>query len=120
MSEKAERPESIRDRHDDDASLRQLVAPVQRHRRRSVRVAAAVNPDHDGQAFVAALAGVQMFRYRQSSLVAGGFSPGMETPFCMHAGANEVALRVPFHGATGCGSRQRSSPRGGAANGTPL
>src|SRR6185436_15180556 len=65
-------------------------------------------------------AGVQMFRYRQSSLVAGEVSPGMETPFCMHAGANEVALRTPFQGTTGRGARHRSSPTGGAANGTLL
>src|SRR4051794_669919 len=43
----------------------------------------------------------------------------METPFCMQAGANQTAFRVPFHGAGGCGSRQRSSPKGAAANGTP-
>ena len=73
-----------------------------------------------GRRSSAVLAGVQMFRYRQSSLVAGGFSPGIETPFCMHAGANEMAWRVPFQGTTGCGSRQRSSPTGGAANGTPI
>jgi hypothetical protein len=43
----------------------------------------------------------------------------METPVCMQAGANEVAFLIPFHGAAGCGSRQRNSPNGGAANGIP-
>ena len=38
----------------------------------------------------------------------------------MHAGANVSALRVPVHGATGIGERQRKSPIGGAANGRPL
>ena len=38
----------------------------------------------------------------------------------MHAGANASAFRVPVQGAAGIGGRQRRSPTGGAANGTPL
>src|SRR6185312_5046519 len=57
--------------------------------------------------------GVQMLRYRQSSLTAGGISPGMETPTCMHAGANVSALRVPVQGVACAGERQRKSPTGG-------
>lgn len=63
--------------------------------------------------------GAQIFRYRQSSLTAGGRSPGIDTPACMQAGANERASRIPGHGVAGCGSRQRRGPRGGAAKGIP-
>ena len=52
--------------------------------------------------------------------MAGGVSPGMETPVCMHAGANALALRTPAQARTGCGSRQRNAATGAAANGTPL
>src|SRR4051812_36201208 len=38
----------------------------------------------------------------------------------MQLAANASALRTPLHGAGGCGARQRRSPVGGAANGTPL
>jgi len=48
MSKKSERPESISDGNDDDAAFCQAVAPVQRHRCRSVNVTAAVNP-HDNR-----------------------------------------------------------------------
>jgi hypothetical protein len=61
-----------------------------------------------------------MFRYRQSSLIAGGTSPGIDTPFCMQAGAKLVAVLTPFQWSTCRGARQRRSPTGGAANGTPL
>ena len=50
----------------------------------------------------------------------GRLSPGMETPLCMQAGANLSALRTPGQGVTGCGSRQRSAPVGGAAKASPL
>src|ERR1700752_4041339 len=69
---------------------------------------------------VFAFAGVHMLRERESLLTAGGASPGMETPTCMHAGANASALRVPVHEAACTGGRQRKSPTGGAANGIPL
>src|ERR1039457_1124933 len=39
---------------------------------------------------------------------------------CTHCGANLSAGRRPSHFATGCGGRQRSSPTGGVAKGTPL
>src|SRR5579884_1656631 len=38
----------------------------------------------------------------------------------MHAGPNLSALRMPVQFLTGCGSRQRKSPTGGAAKGMPL
>src|SRR6185295_15089403 len=38
----------------------------------------------------------------------------------MHTLPNLLALRTPFHFATGCGACQRSAPTGGAANGIPL
>jgi hypothetical protein len=44
----------------------------------------------------------------------------MDTPSCIQADANASALRVPVQGVTGAGGRQRNSPTGGAANGTPL
>src|SRR6476660_7780822 len=37
----------------------------------------------------------------------------------MQRGPNFVAWRMPDHGTTGCGSRQRRSATGGAAKGTP-
>src|SRR6202041_768734 len=55
MREKAERAESIGDGDDEDAFMREPVAPVQRHRRRAVDVAAAVYPDDDGKMLVCAL-----------------------------------------------------------------
>src|SRR5579864_2292531 len=73
-----------------------------------------------GRCSCAVLAGVQMLRYRQSSLTAGGVSPRMETPTCMHAGANVSVLRVPVQGAGCTGGRQRKSATGGAAKGIPL
>src|SRR5262249_30898376 len=39
--------------------------------------------------------------------------------FCAHGGPSVVASRVPIHGLTGIGSRQRRSPTGGCANGIP-
>jgi hypothetical protein len=38
----------------------------------------------------------------------------------MQIGAKEAALRTPFQGDDGCGSRQRKLPTGGLAYGTPL
>src|SRR5580693_6056647 len=73
-----------------------------------------------GRRSCALFAGVQMLRYRQSSLTLGGVSPGMDTLSCIHAGANASALRMSFQGVTGAGGRQRKSFTGGAANGTPL
>src|SRR5215207_5451885 len=39
---------------------------------------------------------------------------------CMQRGPNFAAARTPFQLLTGCGSRQRSSPVGASAKGTPL
>ena len=39
---------------------------------------------------------------------------------CMHAGPNLSAGRIPCQGFTGCGTRQRRFPIGGAAKGIPL
>src|SRR5579863_4882534 len=39
---------------------------------------------------------------------------------CMQMGPNSAALRVPVHLAAGLGGRQRRSPTGGSAKGTPL
>ena len=38
---------------------------------------------------------------------------------CMQRAPNSVALRMPDQRATGCGSRHRKSPTGGAAKGMP-
>src|SRR6476620_2318185 len=71
-----------------------------------------------------ASAGRQTFKYKQSS--DGGFgagaAPGGGPPNrpCIQSAGNSVAWRTPVHLAAGCGGRQRSSPTGGAANGTPL
>src|SRR5450830_376404 len=51
--------------------------------------------------------------------MAGGVSPGIDTPCCMHAGAKVLASRTPRHDGTGCGARQRRWPTGGSANGMP-
>src|SRR5690606_11801213 len=45
--------------------------------------------------------------------------PSAATCPCAHAAAKASALRVPDQAAGGCGSRQRSSPTGGAAKGIP-
>src|SRR5512139_3811900 len=39
---------------------------------------------------------------------------------CMHPGPKLSAFFTPVHLFTGCGAFQRSSPKGGAANGIPL
>src|ERR1035441_4245019 len=56
--------------------------------------------------------GVQIFKYRQSSL--------LFPPPCMQGAPKAVAPRTPAQVFTGMGSRQRSSPVGGCANGIPL
>jgi hypothetical protein len=62
-------------------------------------------------------AAVHTLSVRQSSLVFAAHSPPGTR--CGHAGPAAVAARSPAHGATGCGGRQRRSPTGGVANGTP-
>src|SRR6185437_11244760 len=64
------------------------------------------------------LAGVQTFRYRQSSLT-GAVLP-CEWGGCMQAFAKASALRTPDQDLTGAGALPRRSPTGGAANGMPL
>src|SRR5580704_19362520 len=66
-------------------------------------------------------AGVQTFRYRQSSFTFGG-APNMTAMAgsCMQPGANVSACLTPDQLMTGWGGRQRWSPVGGAANGIPL
>ena len=69
-----------------------------------------------GSFFGAGFSGAQTLRYRQSS--AGGVPSGAASlgkGSCMQSCAYASALRTPIHGATGCGSRQRRSPTGGAA-----
>src|SRR4051794_12386661 len=74
----------------------------------------------------AVFAGVQTFRYKQSSLIAPCAMNSdvhglrVSTMFCMQLAENVSALRTPGHAAAGCGARQRRLPMGGAANGTPL
>src|SRR5437762_3020457 len=61
-------------------------------------------------------AGAQMLRYRQSS------PPSISTfdvEIWMHDDEKLAASRTSSHGGTGCGSRQRRSPIGGAAYGMP-
>ena len=117
---KPKRTEAIGDGHDDDAALRELVAPVERHRRRAVRIAAAVDPDHDGQAFsgcprrrpdvqveaVLARRGRRLARHRDAVLHARG---------CERV---RLARALPRR------DRPRLAPTqladGGAAKGTPL
>ncbi len=41
------------------------------------------------------------------------------TRVCMQRDANSDPSRTPVQFAAGCGSRQRKSPTGGAANGMP-
>ena len=73
-------------------------------------------------------AGVQTFRYRQSSLVGGESGRSTETLFgtrlrwdgCTQTLPNASARRTPSHRGGACGGFQRSSPTGGAANGIPL
>ena len=71
-----------------------------------------------GSFALADVAGVQTFRYRQSSLT-GAVLP-CEFGACMQAFANASAFLTPVQGLTGAGAFQRSSPTGGAANAMPL
>src|SRR5690242_5952876 len=71
-----------------------------------------------GSFSLADLAGVQTFRYRQSSLT-GAVLP-WDRGGCMQASANASAFLTPDQGLTGAGDFQRRSPTGGAAKGTPL
>src|SRR5581483_441599 len=70
--------------------------------------------DVDGQS------AIQTFKYRQSSLDNSAALGAMNVGFCAHIGPNFVVSRTPGQGVTGCGSRHRRSPTGGAANGIPL
>src|SRR6516162_3403497 len=69
------------------------------------------------------LAGVQTFKYKQSSLIGlSGRSRKImseKTGNCMQRDPNSLAFRTPFQGRTGCGAFQRNSPMGGAAKGIP-
>src|SRR5882672_129967 len=78
-------------------------------------------------------AGCQMFRNRQSSLPTAVlsvvaivsskrlFAPGLNRrPFCTQALPNFCVSRGFFHGSGSAGGRQRSSPTGGLAKGTPF
>src|SRR4051812_48708841 len=56
-----------------------------------------------------------MLRYRQSSLDTGAAPESWA-----QGSAKAVVCLIPLQGITGCGACQRSSPTGGAANGTPL
>src|SRR5262245_24177526 len=75
---------------------------------------------------LAAPAGVQTFRYRQSSATApcamNSYVHGFRasTMFWTQFAANASAFLTPSHRDGGCGARHRRSPTGGAANGTPL
>ena len=63
-----------------------------------------------------ALAGVNTFRYRQSS---DELATPNEDGGCGQCGAKLVAVRTPRQGAGGFGGCQRSAPTGGAAYGMP-
>src|SRR3954466_1758523 len=70
----------------------------------------------------AAPAGFHTFTNRQSSDESGESEiglPGRNAPWAQDA-PNLLASRTPCHGLTACGGRQRKSPVGAAANGTPL
>src|SRR5215467_2231817 len=66
-----------------------------------------------GSGFAEDLAGRQTLRVRQSSDF-GTLS------VCMQAGPKRLASFTPAHASTGCGTRQRRSPTGGAAYGIPF
>src|SRR5271169_3115098 len=66
-------------------------------------------------------AGAQTLTQRQSS--SGGVPRGaasLGNGSCMQSWPYWSATRTPFQGAAACGERQRRSPVGGAAYGTPL
>src|SRR5271170_4556592 len=69
-----------------------------------------------GRRSSADLAGVQILRYRQSSLRGGGegpYSPFAGNGGCEQALANCVASRTPVQEAADSGGFQRKSPTGG-------
>src|SRR5674476_296082 len=71
-----------------------------------------------GSLALADLAGVHMFRYRQSSLTGAGLPCVFGA--CMQALAKASAFFTPDQGLTAAGAFQRKSPTGGAAKGMPL
>ena len=122
----AERAEPVVDRdHDHVAATRQLGGVEERARPDVER--AAVDPDHhrmvrgDRRVRAERSAGVNTLSERQSS--PNGMSSmrrnGVASFDCGARGPHCVASRTPVHGSTGCGGRNRRSPRGGAANGMP-
>ena len=52
-----------------------------------------------------------------NSALHGGFGLGI---ICMALALNAEQSKTPLQGLTGCGSRQRKLPTGGAAKGIPL
>src|SRR5579884_1510064 len=66
-------------------------------------------------------AGVQTFRYRQSSFIPFERKPiSPNSACCIQRGPNSVASRTPVQFFTGAGGAQRRLPTGGSANGIPL
>src|SRR5688572_17590367 len=73
-----------------------------------------------GSPAVLRFAGVQTFRYKQSSLTPAErefISPN--TTACTGLGPKAFVLKTPFQLSNGWGAFQRSSPIGGFANGMP-
>ena len=73
---------------------------------------------------LALCAGVQIFKYRQSSLMGTNPScqallPSVSVGGCMHAAEKWSAALTPCQATTGCGGRQRRLPTGAAASGIP-
>ena len=69
------------------------------------------NTGNESVVLIRALAGVAMFKVRQSSLAL----PDFANLACGQGGPKFLADRVPFRGATGWGGFHRRGPMGGRA-----
>ena len=117
MGEEAEDAEAVVHGDDDDVAVGEELAVLAGLGGAAGGEAAAVDPDHDGEASRAwRLAGAQTLRVRQSSLGPGSWKTmSAKGLVWMQWWPKSLAERVPFHLAAGCGGCQRRLPTGGAA-----
>ncbi len=116
MRKEAERAEAVVDGDHDDAVLAsQRLAGIQGHEPDPETKEPPWIQTITGSRSPGEPAGVQTFRYRQSSLVRPTPSGPMAAASCGHEGPYAAHSRTPSQAATGCGGRQRRSPTGGAA-----
>ena len=121
MREEAEAAEAIVEAHEDDAAPREVRAVVDGRRAAAVDEAAAVDPDHHRQLRRGRLLGrpdVEVEAVLARAACRAARRRSGRAPACSRW-RRRVAWRTPVQAGAGRGARQRRSPIGGAANGTP-